>query len=332
MTFRIQKKWRWLVALAAVFVPGIVTGALSLPFTFSAGSPIRASEVNANFEALRAQVDALSGAPVRPAVGTLTIAGVASQVPIRKFTQSVTVSFSAGVPSGVPTVSDVEVVLDVGDSAPQIGQALSAGKTLATADVTLGSFALHLKNVVLDHATVGPAQADHAQETLSLAYASVDWSWQVGTAAKRVVSYNRQTNVGGSHGVTSFKYGYFAAGVDADAAYIPISGYSHDISCLSGPCTHGALAVQKSIGSETMDELGAATSAATGLDVDVEWFLAAGTASNSVTLAKSFVAAVQLSTKDDGTLSESAGFGYAQITWKAGTTAAGWDVTAGTGI
>jgi hypothetical protein len=51
--------WRWGVALAAVFVPGIATGALTLPHMFTAGAPIRAADVNANFDAVRQKSDSV---------------------------------------------------------------------------------------------------------------------------------------------------------------------------------------------------------------------------------------------------------------------------------
>jgi type VI protein secretion system component Hcp len=327
MTFRIEKKWRWLVAFGAVLVPGIVSGALTLPFTFSPGNPIRASEVNANFEALRAQLDALSNAPVLPSVGTLTLAGTATLLPIRKFSQSVTVPFTNGGASAKPSLSDVQVVLDVGASAPQIDLALSQGKVLASADIVLGNFALHLTSVVLDHVTVGAPQAGIAQETLSLSYKAVDWIWQVGAGPKKLVSFNISTATGGGSGVKSFTYGYFAPGVDVDATYLPITGYTHDIACPPGAkCTQGALSVQKAVGSETLDELGLATAEQSGLSVDLEWFLTAGTASNSVQLANATVVGVELTTKADGSLVESADFGYGQITWKAGTEVTSFDV------
>src|ERR1700759_3016778 len=112
---QMRKNWRWLVAAAAVFVPGIVTGALSLPYTFSAGQPIRAAEVNANFEALRARLDALGSAatPAAP-VGTLTLGSLLAAVPIRKFAQTASVTWphAAGA-SPKPVLSDITIVHDL---------------------------------------------------------------------------------------------------------------------------------------------------------------------------------------------------------------------------
>jgi hypothetical protein len=62
MKFAIKTGWRWLIALAAVFVPAVAAGALTLPYTFTSGTAIRAAEMNANFGAVKAQVDALEAA------------------------------------------------------------------------------------------------------------------------------------------------------------------------------------------------------------------------------------------------------------------------------
>jgi type VI protein secretion system component Hcp len=325
MAFRIEKKWRWLVALGAVFVPGVVTGALSLPFTFSAGQPIRASEVNANFEALRAKLDALSAPPVRPSIGTLTLAGIATQLPIRNFSQSVTVPFTAasGSASAKPALSDIQIVLDVGANDPMINAAVSNSSAIASADIALGSLTLHLKSVSLDRLTVGAPQGGLAQETLSIAYKSVDWSWQVGTGPAKLVSFDLASSTGGGSGVRSFNYGYFAPGVSVDSTFTPVSGYTHDVNCPAGAkCAQGALSVQKAIGSETLDELGLATAEVTGLSVTLDWLTAAGSASNIVQLANAVVVGVTLTTQADGTLGESVDFAYQQITWKAGNSTA----------
>jgi type VI protein secretion system component Hcp len=316
MAFRIQKKWHWLVAVAAVFVPGIVTGALTLPFTFSAGQPIRASEVNANFEALRAQ---LAGTPARPTVGTLTLAGIATPLPIRKFTESVTIPTSGAGATAKPTFSDVQVVLDVGASDPQLNSDVSNHSPLTSADVAVGNFALHLTGVALDHLTVGPAQAGVAQETLGMTFQTVQWSWQVGTGPASVVSYDTVQSVGGGSSVKSFSYGYFAPGVVADATYLSVSGYTHDITCPpAAKCAQGPLSVQKAVGSETLDELGLATGAPSALKVALAWFQTAGTSSNTLQLSNASVVGVALTTNDDGTFTESVDFSYGQITWLAG--------------
>ncbi len=67
------RHWRWPIALAAVFVPGIATGALTLPHVFMPGTPIRAADVNANFEAIRQKSDSTEAglAAVQSSVSTL---------------------------------------------------------------------------------------------------------------------------------------------------------------------------------------------------------------------------------------------------------------------
>jgi hypothetical protein len=54
----VRKSWKWLVALGAVFVPASVL-AVSVPNSFTAGTPILAAEMNANFAALETAVTAL---------------------------------------------------------------------------------------------------------------------------------------------------------------------------------------------------------------------------------------------------------------------------------
>lgn len=65
MSLRKTNSWKWLVALGAIFVPGLVSGALTLPYSFTSGQPIRAVEVNANFEALRSRIDSIQAASAR---------------------------------------------------------------------------------------------------------------------------------------------------------------------------------------------------------------------------------------------------------------------------
>lgn len=44
--------WHWLGVVCAVLVPAVVTAALTLPNTFTAGTPIKAADMNANFQAI----------------------------------------------------------------------------------------------------------------------------------------------------------------------------------------------------------------------------------------------------------------------------------------
>jgi type VI protein secretion system component Hcp len=214
------------------------------------------------------------------------------------------------------------------DGTPQLNLALEQGQLITSADIALGSLTIHLTGVVLTHVTVGEARSDHAQETIGFSYKSVAWSWQVPGGVKRTVTFDKATGAGGG-AATAFKYGYFAAGVTPDATLVPVRGYTHDVACPSptAVCNNGAFAVQKAVGNETIDELGGAASGVAGGSVDLQWFLTAASASNSVKLTNTVVVSVDLSTKDDGSLLENVAFGYVQITWRAGITETAWDIS-----
>jgi len=51
-TSKRRSTWHWLGALGAVLVPAVVTAALTLPNSFTAGTVIKAADVNANFNAV----------------------------------------------------------------------------------------------------------------------------------------------------------------------------------------------------------------------------------------------------------------------------------------
>jgi hypothetical protein len=77
-----KKRWRWLGVAGALFVPAVAVAAVTLPFTFTPGTPVRASEVNANFAALKEAVDVLQAQgpdylSAGPAAGTRPSAGTA---------------------------------------------------------------------------------------------------------------------------------------------------------------------------------------------------------------------------------------------------------------
>jgi hypothetical protein len=69
------RHWRWPIALAAVFVPGIATGALTLPHVFIPGTPIRSAEVNANFDAVRQKSDSIEAGLVTVQSSVTTLQG-----------------------------------------------------------------------------------------------------------------------------------------------------------------------------------------------------------------------------------------------------------------
>jgi hypothetical protein len=79
----IGKSWKWLVAMGAVFVPATLLAAVDIPNTFSAGTPIRAAEMNANFNALETFVNDLettvNGKADSPATGAF-IAGAQGRI------------------------------------------------------------------------------------------------------------------------------------------------------------------------------------------------------------------------------------------------------------
>lgn len=54
-----EKSWRWLVAAGAVFVPATVMGALTIPHSFTPNTPIKAAQMNENFAAVKAEIDAV---------------------------------------------------------------------------------------------------------------------------------------------------------------------------------------------------------------------------------------------------------------------------------
>lgn len=331
MKFRIRNSWRWLVALGAVFVPAVVTGALELPFTFKSGKPIKASEVNANFEALRAKIDALSGgAGVAPAVGTFTLAGILADVPIRKFTQSITVPVLVGGGGGAPKpqLSAIVVERDLGDGTPVVNMNLVQGKAIATASIVLGNLTIALKQVQLSSVGVATPRVGHPQEAIAFSFASIEYTWQEPNKPARLVSYDVAKGTGGSGVALDFSYGAFPVGVEPDAAYVPVSGFDHQIVIPSpgAKAQFGQLSVTKAAGAETLDTLGLAFSGKAGSTLNLDVFTDASTISNGMELDEVFVNGVSLSTDASGALGEKSSFSYRSVTWTAGLQTAGWDV------
>ncbi len=338
MSMKIGKKWRVLGIVGALCVPALVTAALSVPFSFKAGDPIKADQVNANFEALRSSLDALNnGQHVRAVVGTLTLPGVLTNAPIRGFTQAIdvpVVAVGSGQGNSKPTLSDVQVVRDAGDGTPPLDLVLNQQKRLATADIVMGSLSVHLTSVLVTRVAVAGVQAGRAQETIGLYFDAAEWTWQEGKAAAKVVSFDRTKGIASGAGALPASFAYFAPGVPATAGYVPILSYSHEMGCATPPCkvAHGTLSVQKPVGPETLDALGTAAMTKHTPALDLTWFTAADTASHSVTLTDLVVANVSLSVADDGTLNESESFAYSTISWQAGKAQTGWDVTKGAAL
>jgi type VI protein secretion system component Hcp len=330
MKARIEKNWRWLVALGAVFVPGVVSGALSLPFTFTSGSPIRASEVNANFEALRAKLDAVQGTAALPVVGTLTIAGTLTSVPIRKLGLSLTAAAGAK-----PVLSDIEVARDLGTGTPVLNLNVNRGTRVASADIVVGNLTIHLTNVGISRMQISGAQAGIPLEGIWLSYGTIEWRYPGPTGAIRTLTYDRAANSGASSPATSLAFGYFGAGVTPVAGLLPIQSYTHNMQCpdgtpVGGSCKvgHAPIAVQRPVTIETLDDFGLALTAKR-IPVDVQWF-ATSTMTERVQLTDAFVSSVSLSTKD-GVLSTSTDYSYTQITWTVGAVTSSWNVATGTG-
>jgi hypothetical protein len=104
---RVRSRWKWLVALGAVFVPAISLGTVVLPTTFTSGAVLKADDLNANFAALKASVEQLqaqkpivledfTAGPVTGANGWAWLAGTAADVEVPAGAQvSVSVSLYA---------------------------------------------------------------------------------------------------------------------------------------------------------------------------------------------------------------------------------------------
>ena len=330
----IEKKWRVLGVLGALCVPALVTAAFNLPFTFKAGSPIKADEVNANFEALRAR---FNGQFLRAEVGTLTLPGVLAASPIRSFTQSIDVPVlvvGAGVGNAKPVFSDIEISRDAGAGTPSLNLLVNQQKLLPTADIVMGNLSVHLTDVIVSGVSVNGVQVGHAQETVRLAFSTVQWSWQEGKAPAKVASWDRVKSVGAGAGPLPPAFAYFAPGVAPTADYVPITGYSHRLSCAVSPCkvAQGAVTVQKAVGPETIDLLGTAAIAKHTPAVGLTWFTSATAASHSLALTDVLVSNVILTTGEDGTVNEMDDFAYSTITWTAGKVQTGWDAIKGAAL
>lgn len=335
MKFRMRNSWRWLVALGAVFVPAVVTGALELPFTFKSGSAIKASEVNANFEALRAKIDSLSGPSVAPAVGTFTLGTILTDAPIRKFSQSITVPVSAGGQgTAKPQISPITIERDLGDGTPPVNLTFVQGKAVATASIVLGNLTIDLKNALITGVAVTTPGAGHPQEAISLSFASIEYTWQEPNKPARQVAYDVAKGTGGSGATQDFNYGAFPAGITPDAAYTPVTGFEHQIvvPSVGAKPQFGQFFVTKPAGVESLDTLGLVLSSKVGSTLALSVFTDETTISNGVELDDVLVSSFALSTDASGALNEQSSFSYRTITWTAGIQTAGWDVAANKGL
>ena len=335
MTSSINKQWRWLVALGAVFVPTAVMGAGTLPFSFSAGTPIRATEVNANFDALKARLDALEqGPPTVPAtIGTLTIAGLEA-IPIRGLTFAVNVPTSTGGGgAGVPQLSLIEVIHDLGTASPNLNLRVNTGLHMAVANIVIGDLSIRLDDVIVGGVGVIGVHNQIPVETLSLHYARIEWSWQGGV---RVSSFDRARNVGTGPNLQNLAFAFFGTGVTPDPALIPIAEYAHSIQLPCDPisgggggackATHLPVTVQKRVDAATIDHLGLAVTGRHLQGVDLRWLLTNTEIHSRVQLTDAIITRVGLFASPNGSLTESVDFQYATIRWTTGAVTTGWDL------
>jgi type VI protein secretion system component Hcp len=326
MKFRIHRQWRWLVALGAILVPGIVAGAFSVPHQFEAGTPIRASEMNENFDALSAKLDAI-GKPAAPVqVGMFTLEGVLADVPIYGFAQDLQTP-----PAAKPKFSDVVVRRLVDDSSPQLNLLLNQSKAIPSATITLGKLGITLDNVRLTNVAVSGQGPGAPQEALSLSYTAIEWTWNEPGQPTKSLSWDLAKSTGGGNPPPAFSYAYFPPGVAADPAYVPIESYEHNVAVCAG-CkpNHGPVTLKKGVGPETLGELAGELSPKGGLTMDLSWFADEATVSNAVELEDITINQLALSTNSSGVLQQTVGFGYVQIAWTAGKSTATWNVLKGT--
>jgi len=331
MKFRIHRNWRWLVALGAILVPGIVAGAFNVPHTFTAGTPIKASEMNANFDALAAKLDALNNPPAPVSVGTLTLENVATDLPISKFSQSIQVTWVPPTAPSKPKFSEIVVTRDAGASTPQLNLRASQGSLVPSASIVLGNLTVALGQVHIVGMGVAEPRGGLPQESITLTFTSISWTWSDGVNPSRQMSYDIAKGTGGSGAVKAFNFGYFPPGVTPDPAYVPISSYSQQSACaVPGPgckLIHGPLSVKKLVGVDTLDEIGGSV-VAKQCSAELSWFKDETTINNSVSLPQALVTGLAISTGDDGSLNETTSLTYSQVSWKAGIVEAGWDVVA----
>lgn len=336
MKFRIQSSWRILVVVGAILVPGIVAGAFQVPNTFKAGTPIKAAEVNENFAALAAKVDAATSAPVAPQAGTLSLTDVEATA-VYAVSQTVQVPAAVGGGSASkPQLSPLVVRRNVDGNSPSISLLANQGKLIAEVTVVLGNLTITLEDSrIVGVSTVTP-RAAIPQEELTFLFGKIRWTWAEPGQPARLVEYDVAKATGGGSAPSAFNYGYFPAGLTPDEAYTPIVGYQHTMACASAvvgcKTTHSAFQVEKRVGVTLLDDLGAALSAKHTPTFTLDWFDAEGNVNNSVELDDVLPTNVALGVGLDGSVTESSSYVYTRIKWTAGSNEAGWDVGKSTGI
>ncbi len=341
MTFRIQKSWRWLVAGAAVFVPGIVSGALALPFTFSTGTAIKAADVNANFEALRARLDAISapGSALPPVIGSITMTGVLSAAPIRKFSQSLTVAASqvgTGAGSAEPVFSNIQITRDLGTGSAAVINAFNQGK-VQTVSIVMGNLTIKLGGAFILGVKSATALAGHPQEVMDLTFTTIEWDYAAPAQPTVAVTYDRARRVGGTNPRTAVKYAAPASGSAVPTGFLAMTGFTQGSSCTgapvgtgtgggcSGKASFGPASLQKPMGATVTDDFGRAVISGVYPTVDLQVFSDATTVSNEMRLTNATLSSLSLTSNDDGSLSESMDFDWQKADWLFGNTIASFD-------
>jgi type VI protein secretion system component Hcp len=334
MNFRIQSSWRILVVVGAILVPGVVAGAFQVPNTFKAGTPIKAAEMNENFSALAAKVDAATLPPVAAQAGTLSLDGAAA-TPVFAISQSVQVSAPVGGvgAAGKPQFSPLVVRRNVDENSPNISLLANQAKLSPTVTVAVGNLTIALSDARLVGVSVVSPRANIPQEELSFLFNKVRWTWAVPGLAERLIEYDVVKATGGGNGPASYNYGYFPPGLTPDDAYVPILGYQHTMACASAvvgcKAAHAPFQIEKRLGEALLDDLGAALSSKHTPTFSLDWFDAQGNVNNAVELTDVLVTSVSLSAGTDGSVTETSAYSYTSIKWTAGSKEAGWDVGKG---
>lgn len=340
MTFENTKKWRWLGVLGAVFVPAIVVASVNVPFTFTSGTPIRASEMNANIQALKTAIDG-EGAVAPAAMGTLTLAGFSETLSVRRFGHNlaIVVDTSSGSGIGRAQVDDIEVSFALGNTSPQLNQLVNQGQHLQQANLAFGNLLIRLENVQITGLTVDGIVDGVPLQKARIGFSLIEWTWQPAGQPSRTVFYNRSTNQGGGGGGTTPRYAYFGPGVTPDPNFIGITGYfseqlnggSGSTGGSTGRTEHSPLRMTKTaIGAHLLDDLGLVTRGAHVQTAEVQW-QRAGTGGvmqiqHELDMEDVQVTEVKMSTAPNGDLTESLGLTYSRIRWTVGSSMAGWDV------
>ncbi len=351
MTFDITKKWRWLVALGAVFVPALVTAATSsvkVPFKFSPGGQIKAQEMNDNISSLKKAIDG-KGAVAPSTIGTLTIANVPQTIAIRRFSQKLTNAGTIGGGGGAarPDVGDLEVSFALGDTSPQLNLAVNAGNHFQTANLAMGPFLIRLEDVILSSMTVDDSAGTVPLQELGIGFARIEWTWQPPGQAARTVTWDRATSVGsgGGTGDGSADYAFFGPGIASNPLLaIPITGYVTDQRCPTptqpgggtGACrvAHSPFVMTKTaIGVDVLDDLAGVTRGAHLQSADIQWQILGDdgvmVVQHRTRLEDYLVSSVEITTGTNGNLVQSVGISYSRIQWTVGNRQSGWNVVTG---